>query len=264
MKKNWLTGTNEFKLEFYAILLVSCWTLIVIFSIIWRMNQETTSIIFLAREIAQSHLEKDLILREWNISHGFVYAPVTPDHQPNPYLKIPEREVITPSGKTLTAINSSAVIRQIYELAGKKIAYHGHLTSLKPLRPENAPDEWEQQALRKINKGAPEVSSVVNKDNQLYFRLIKPIVATQTCLSCHSPAEYSPGKVAGGISVTLPMASVESAWKKTKVSVILAHGFLWLIGLFGIAIGYRQLQKRFRPRKNLRWLCARAKVIFAY
>jgi len=250
MKKNWLTGTNEFKLEFYAILLVSCWTLIVIFSIIWRMNQETNTIFVFAREIAHSHLEKDLILREWNINHGFVYAPVTPDHPPNPYLKIPEREVITPSGKTLTAINSSAVIRQIYELAGKKIAYHGHLTSLKPLRPENAPDEWEQQALMQLIKGAPEVSNVVNKDNQLYFRLIKPLIAKQTCLSCHSPVEYSPGKVAGGISVTLPMASVESAWKKTKVSVILAHGFLWLIGLVGIAFGYRQLRKKIQAKEE--------------
>ena len=186
MKKYCRTGDSELGLGFYATLLIGCWTLVVILSIIWRVNQESYDKLYQAREIARSHLEKDLLIREWNINHGFVYGPVTPEHQPNPLLKIPEREIVTPSGKTFTAINSSAMIRQIYELAEKKIAYRGHLTSLKPLRPENAPDLWEQQALKKLESGAQEVSDVVNKNNQLYFRLMQPLTATEKCLACHS------------------------------------------------------------------------------
>ena len=154
MKKNHRTGENELGIGFFATLLIGCWTLVVILSIIWRINQESYDKLYQAKEIARSHLEKDLIIREWNINHGFVYGPVTAKHQPNQLLKIPEREIVTPSGKVLTAINSSAMIRQIYELAENKIAYRGHLTSLKPLRPENAPDLWEQQALKKLESGA--------------------------------------------------------------------------------------------------------------
>ena len=133
---------------FYATLLMGCWTLVVILSIIWRINQESYDKLHQAREIARSHLEKDLIIREWNINHGLVYGPVTPEHQPNPLLKIPEREIVTPSGKNSHCHKFFCNDSQIYELAEKKIAYRGHLTSLKPLRPENAPDLWEQQALK--------------------------------------------------------------------------------------------------------------------
>ncbi len=251
MGKFWRVGDKELGLRFYAILLIGGWTLVVLLSIVWRINQETHSASHLAREIARSHLEKDLILRDWNINHGFVYAPVTPDHQPNPHLKMPEREIVTPSGKSLTAINSSSMIRQIYELAGKKLSYRGHLTSLKPLRPENAPDPWEQQALRQLTEGENEVSEVVNKNGEFYFRLLQPLKATEKCLACHSQPDYTPGKVAGGISVTLPMASVVGAWQRTKWAVVMAHGFLWLVGLLGLAFGARQLQKRIQAKQEI-------------
>ena len=251
MRKFWQVRKNELGLRFYAILLIGGWTFVVLFSIMWRINQETHSASHLAREIARSHLEKDLILRDWNIKHGFVYAPVTPEHQPNPHLNMADREIVTPSGRTLTAINSSSMIRQIYELAEKKLSYRGHLTSLKPLRPENAPDPWEQQALRRLTEGENEVSGVVNKDDGLYFRLMQPLLATEKCLACHSPADYTLNKVAGGISVTLPMASVVGAWQKTRLAVFMAHGFLWLVGLIGLVFGTRQLQNKIQTKNEI-------------
>ena len=251
MRKFWRARENELGLRFYAILLMGGWTFVVLFSIIWRINQETDSVSHLAREIARSHLEKDLILRDWNIKHGFVYAPVTSEHQPNPHLNMEDREIVTPSGKTLTAINSSSIIRQIYELAEKKLSYRGHLTSLKPLRPENAPDPWEQQALRRLTEGEKEVSGVVNKDDGLYFRLMQPLTATENCLACHSPDDYTLNKVAGGISVILPMASVVGAWQRTKLAVFIAHGFLWLVGLLGLAFGARQLQRKIQAKNEI-------------
>ena len=251
MEKIWLGREKEFGLRFYAILLIGSWTIVVLLSCMWRIDQETHSKSHLAREIARSHLEKDLIIRDWNIKHGFVYAPVTPDHQPNPHLKMPERDIETPSGKTLTAINSSLMIRQIYELAEKKLSYHGHFTSLKPLRPQNAPDSWEQQALRQLTEGEKEVSEVVNKNGELFFRLMQPLKATEKCLSCHSQEDYTPGKVAGGISITLPMASVVGAWQRSKLATFMTHGFLWLVGLLGLAFGARQLQKKIQAKQDI-------------
>ena len=43
--------------------------------------------------------------------------------------------------------------RQIYELAQKSGLPQGHLTSLKPLRPQNAPDPWEKKALEAFEHG---------------------------------------------------------------------------------------------------------------
>jgi two-component system, chemotaxis family, sensor kinase Cph1 len=177
VRKYWRSD-GELGLRFYVILLIGCWTLVVILSICWRISQESQVKIYLAHEIARSHLEKDLIIREWNMAHGFVYAPVTPEHQPNPLLKMPEKDIVTPSGKVFTAINSSTMIQQIYKMSGKKLSYQGHLTSLTPLRPENAPDHWEEQALKKLANGATEISDVVNKNGNFYFRLIRPITAT--------------------------------------------------------------------------------------
>jgi diguanylate cyclase (GGDEF)-like protein/PAS domain S-box-containing protein len=251
MRKHRRISEKELGIRFYSILLMASWTLVVILSIWWGINQEIRNKTYLAREIARSHLEKDLIIREWNLRHGFVYAPVTSEHQPNPLLKMRERDIVTPSGKTFTAINSATMIKQIYKLAGEKIAYQGHLTSLKPLRSENAPDSWEEQALKKLVSGATEVSDIVSKNDQYYFRLIQPLIANDKCLSCHSRDHYTPGKVAGGISIVLPMASVVDAWQKTRFSVMTAHGFLWLVGLWGIAFGAEQLRKKIRAEQEI-------------
>jgi len=42
----------------------------------------------------------------------------------------------------------------------KKQGVYGHITSLNPIRPGNAPDPWETQALKSFEKGAQQVNSV--------------------------------------------------------------------------------------------------------
>ena len=46
----------------------------------------------------------------------------------------------------------------------------------------------------------------------------------------------------------MPMASVVDAWQRSRLSVILAHGFLWLTGLLGLIFGARQLQKKIKVK----------------
>jgi hypothetical protein len=57
-----------------------------------------------------------VLTRSWNSSHGGVYVPVTPDTQPNPYLKHPRREITTDC-QTLTLINPANMTRLIAEMA---------------------------------------------------------------------------------------------------------------------------------------------------
>ncbi len=245
-----LSGRKDHPLDlrFYTILLIGAWTLVVLLSIAWRLQQERQEQMALLYHMARSHLEKDLILREWNIRHGYVYAPVTPENLPNPHLNLPEREIVTPSGKVFTAINSSMMIRQVYELARKKLSYQGHLTSLEPLRPENAPDPWERQALEQMQAGAAEVQGMAEINGQPSFRLMQPLRAEPRCLVCHNT--FQVGQVAGGISVSLPMAVVGGIWQRTSWAVLLAHGFLWLMGVWGIIFASRQIGQKMRAQQQ--------------
>lgn len=233
----------------YTVLLIAVWTLVVIISSAWRLYEERGDRMTIIKNVARSHVEKDLLLREWNIRHGFVYAPVTPENQPNPYLNLPERDIVTPSGQVFTAINSSLMIRQIYELAAKKSEFKGHLTSLQPLRPQNAPDPWEQQALEQLLHGAPEVSGITEIAQQPYFRLMQPLVAGERCLTCHQNLQV--GQLAGGLSVALPLATFTAAGHRTTRNVLLAHGFLWLVGLLGIVFASRQLHQKIKEQQSM-------------
>ena len=94
------------------------------------------------------------LFRQWAASHGGVYVPVDEHTPPNPLLEdIPERDILTPSGRQLTLINPAYIMRQVNELAYERQEVLGHLTSLNPLRAENAPDAWEAEALRAFEEG---------------------------------------------------------------------------------------------------------------
>jgi len=72
---------------------------------------------------------------------------------PNPYLShIPERDIKLPSGKTLTLVNPAYMTRQVYDMAKKEFGTLGHITSLRPVNPGNAPDLWEARALESFYK----------------------------------------------------------------------------------------------------------------
>ena len=107
----------------------------------------------MARHIALTNYERDVLYRRWAAAHGGVYVLVTPDNPPTPYLaQLPERDIVTPSGRRLTLINPAYMTRQVYELAQQGGIPRGHLTSLKPLRPQNAPDPWEKKALEAFER----------------------------------------------------------------------------------------------------------------
>jgi hypothetical protein len=90
---------------------------------------------------------KDVVYRRWNAGHGGIYVPVTDETPPNPYLEVPERDITTQSGVVLTLMNPAYMTRQVHELGAKAFGIQGHITSLNPIRPANAPDSWEARAL---------------------------------------------------------------------------------------------------------------------
>jgi diguanylate cyclase (GGDEF)-like protein/PAS domain S-box-containing protein len=66
----------------------------------------------------------------------------------------------------------------------------------------------------------------------------------EKCLVCHAGQGYRIGDVAGGVSVSVPLAPLQQAGDARIRSLVLWHGVLWLLGVSGIGVTARQLRRR--------------------
>jgi hypothetical protein len=70
-----------------------------------------------------------------------VYVPTDDRTHPSPHLAhIEDRDIETTSDKQLTLMNPADMIRQMMDEFGEMYGVQGRITSLDPLRKENAPD----------------------------------------------------------------------------------------------------------------------------
>lgn len=221
------------RLRHSALFLGFCWTALIGILLALNFYQEREKAEYLAKIEAFASYEKDLLYRRWSAAQGGVYVPVTGKTPPNPYLTgIRDRDVTTTSGLHLTLINPAYMTRQVFELAGEKYGIRSHITSLKPIRPGNAPDPWEAKALKSFENGATEDSFVENVNGEKYLRLMKPFVTEESCLKCHAVQGYKVGDVRGGISVSVPLGP----YLKVVNSNIEVDSAIFII-IWGIGLG---------------------------
>jgi PAS domain S-box-containing protein len=214
----------------------------------WYHSDHTANLSEMARTYARACHEKDVIYRRWNASNGGVYVPASESSKPNPYLQIAERDVTTPSGRRLTLVNPAYMTRQVHELAANAGDISAHITSLKPLNPNNAPDKWEQEALLAFGKNEKEASVVLHQDGKYTIRLMRPLYVENSCLKCHEQQGYKTGDLRGGISVTVPVDSIWEVGTKQARSVFAFLGGIWMLGVVAIvlvakAMGRRRLER---------------------
>ena len=228
-------------LKFYVWLLVAFWTVAVSGSLLWNLFQLRQGMEEAARTQARAAFDKDILYRRWNAMQGGVYAPVSEQTPPNPHLDVAEREIETPSGRQLTLINPAYMTRQVHELGEETHGVQGHITSLNPIRPENQADAWETQALQTFERGATEASTVAEIKGVSYMRLMRPLMTEAGCLKCHAKQGYQQGDVRGGISVSVPTASLWAITRGQMTDLGIVHGALWLLGVLGIGLGTRRI-----------------------
>lgn len=220
------------------------WTLIVGASLNQQVNSIQRHSLELLESSAREIFNLVVVVRRWNANHGGVYVPVTDQFQPNPYLKVPERDLLTADGRMLTLVNPAFMTRLVAELAQQEKGVRLHITSLKPLRPANAPDANEAKALRAFGQGGrPRYWFERARDGRQLFRYMAPLWVEEPCLKCHADQGYKLGDLRGGVSVTLDNrkgASVEAG--RIQQTVIL-HGAVYLLVL---ALGWWLLEQ-------LRW-----------
>ena len=237
--------TQKHRIRLFALFLAAFWSVAIACSFGWLYLHEKSSVIEVARAEAVATFEKDTLYRRWATKHGGVYVAVSEITPPSPYLAhIPERDITTPSGKRLTLVNPAYMTRQVFELADRQNnLVRGHITSLKPIRSQNAPDPWEAKVLVRFQEGVQEVSEVQVMDGRKYLRLMRPFITEEGCLKCHASQGYRVGDVRGGISVSVPLAAHAGFAEDAIRAGAATHGLLWLLGLGMIGTGAKALRK---------------------
>lgn len=182
-----------------------------------------------ALEGARNMFYMVLLTRAWNASHGGVYVPVTPATQPNPYLQHARRDVVTTDGVKMTMINPAYMTRLIAGMAEAEKGAVFRLTSLRPIRPANAPDDWEHAALSAFELGDKEVVGLVGEGSARLLRFMAPLPVTESCMACHASQGYKVGEVRGGISVSQAYAPIERAVQAAVHRAAIVHGLIFVV-----------------------------------
>lgn len=214
---------------------LAVWTFLAAMAALFYWNDQTRQIISLAKNTARTALNKDLATRSWAIFHGGVYVPVDTITPPNPYLShIPERDIQTPSGRQLTLMNSSYVLRQMMENYGTLYGEKTRISSLKPLNPDNKATSWEEKALRYLNNNPSktEFDELQENENGSYVRMMIPMHTEKSCLKCHIPSDNKIGEIRGGIDISVPLEAFAAMTRETLVHT---YGWLSLIWILGSA-----------------------------
>ncbi len=227
-----------------AWLVIGCITALLGTLEIGRLEREAMDV---ARERGATLFRLIETTREWNARHGGVYVPIGPNAEPNPYLKVPHRDVLTTDGLALTLINPAYMTRQIAEIAAHREGARIHITSLKPIRPANVAEPWEQAALQEFESGgARHYIDSVQVGGTPYYRYMAPLLVDDVCLYCHEAQGYKLGDIRGGISITMPShqaarSLLESQRSTAAVGLV---AFLMLGGLSHLVLHRHQLMLR--------------------
>lgn len=229
----------------YRMLSIIAWTAFCIAVLMYELSENREFTERSALTMARVAIEKDIAFRRWAAGHGGVYVPVTAQTPPNPWLKAEERDISTPSGKGLTLMNPAYMTRQLFEQLNSSSpdAPRGHLTSLKPVRPDNAPDRWETEALKRFEKGATEFGEMQVMNGVSYYRYMRPLKMEKGCLACHAAHGYLEGDLRGGISVAVPVAPLRDAESTDSRHHEVMFLLSWLTGCTGICFAFRRIMK---------------------
>lgn len=231
------------RLQRYILLLAVIWTAVISLSAAWEIQNSYEATVNAALTEAEASFRKDVIYRRWASLHGGVYVPVSEMTPPNPYLDVPNREVTTEDSTVLTLVNPAYMTRQVHELEEETYGLRGHITSLNPIRPANAPDDWERAALEQFETGEREVNTLETVNGQHVLRYMQAFTVEESCLACHAQQGYEIGDIRGGISVNVPMQPYWEAHQDNTSGTLLGHLTLWSIGMLGLIVGGNRFLK---------------------
>ncbi len=133
----------------------------------------------------------------------------------------------------------------------KDSPYYVRQVSLRPRNPENAPDPFETQELTRLaaERNPQEIYRVEGKNKWESLRYLLPMVAEQSCLTCHSSFEAAPtfvqqrfpkghpsynynyGELIGAISVSVPMQELYRTIYNSMIHALVIESIILVLML---------------------------------
>jgi len=203
----------------------------------------------------------DLHARRWAAEMGGLYVR-TDKVRPNPYLHVPDRDLTTTDGERLTMVNPAYMARMINENMPPEANHQTHITSLNPIRPENAPDEWEAAALKGFTSPTDEAHELVKEGGRLFLRYMRALEVEESCLKCHEAQGYRLGGIRGGIGVTIAMDRFNSELSDHMASMDRRYAMIGMGGELFLCFALFLLvqHERARNRAEARQLAVEARL----
>ena len=187
--------------------------------------------------------DKDAIYRRWHATHEGVCISAAQGLKTSarPGASTGTPHVVPISPRDASALRHSEKYTDGPPIGLGEIA--PHITSLKPLNPENVPDTWEQTALQSFEEGVAEAHTLVNENGAHFIRMMRPLYFDHYCVRCHEHQGYELGDVRGGVTMTVPIDSLWQAEAKQTSLVIAALASIWCLGVAAIGLGALAFQR---------------------
>jgi len=245
-----MDSKNQIPTYLYIVILGVFWSLSVAMLAAWKINHNAETTYELAENQARANFNKDKAFRLWMTEHGRIYIPVGDKYQPDPYLShIEDRDITTPSGIELSMINPARMVRELDEEFSSLYGVSGRVISLTPIRPGNAPDEWEKSALLKLDQGIQEVFEYTKIEGEPYLRLMQPLPIKKGCLLCHAHMATKTNGIGGGVTISLPLKELLARQDRQDTKDIQQYFIVWLIGMLGLLVTYLQINRQAREKE---------------
>ncbi len=146
-----------------------------------------------------------LLTRKWVADHNGLFVLMQPGVGPNPFLKA-DTEIVDTTGRHFVKRNPAMVTRELSEYSAREGNFRYRVTTLKPINPANAPDEFERRSLLRFEQeGISEVVEIQKTDHGTVLRYMAPLYVEKACLECHAQQGYREGDIRGGLSIMLPI-----------------------------------------------------------
>ncbi|MDZ4184560.1 MAG: diguanylate cyclase [Desulfuromonadales bacterium] len=210
---------NPLALFYLKISLVISLVILAVYAGIYQRNNRL--LLDALRQQAASYYDLIVRVRHWNAGYGGVYVEKKIGMEANPYLREVgiEAEIETVDGTLLLLKNPALMTREISTILSAVNKIQFHITSLHLLNKENAPDEFEQRALKKFVDGEVEFWELEQRDSGPVFRYMAPLVFEESCDKCHSKFNYDLGDIRGGISVTIPFTQTAAVIAANRFTI---------------------------------------------
>jgi diguanylate cyclase (GGDEF)-like protein len=218
------SSSSDFVKRYIGI--ISLVSSLLIIAIFWGFYSHTVQLIEdqLHHE-ARAFFQEIVQTRHWIIKQEGIYIKKKPGMLPDPNLEnikglktlITDRE-----GEEYVLRNHAVITRSISDLAQREWHFIINITSLKPMNPDNQPDDFEQTALESFEAGTKEYSRLRHDSTGSTFRYMAPLITQEECLPCHGAQGYKIGDIRGGISITIPARQALHQIIETRIYTVIA------------------------------------------